>query len=70
MHMLFLGHKNRDKSEYQGTEQLCWIVTGNKKIKMEEQNFENSLLQGTSSQKTHVVLDDDVVKALKDTVIK
>ncbi|KAI5098264.1 hypothetical protein C0J45_11991 [Silurus meridionalis] len=42
----------------------------NKKIKMEEQNFENSLLQGASPRKTHVVLDDDVVKALKDTVIK
>ncbi|KAI5085845.1 butyrophilin-like protein 3 [Silurus meridionalis] len=28
-------------------------------------DFENSLLQGTSPQKTHVVLDDDDVKALK-----
>ncbi|KAF7699148.1 hypothetical protein HF521_003890 [Silurus meridionalis] len=40
-------------------------VMVNKKIKIEEQNFENSLLQGASPRKTHVVLDDDVVKALK-----
>ncbi|RXN04257.1 hypothetical protein ROHU_013030 [Labeo rohita] len=32
--------------------------------------FENSLLQRTSPQNSPVMLDDDVVKALKDTVIK
>ncbi|KAF7710713.1 hypothetical protein HF521_009585 [Silurus meridionalis] len=42
--------QNRDESEYQGTEQLCWVVTVNKKIKMDEQNFENSLLQGVSPE--------------------
>ncbi|XP_046708953.1 uncharacterized protein LOC124388418 isoform X2 [Silurus meridionalis] len=67
--------QNRDESEQRRSRKRAAVLDSESEQEDNDDDnndgrteFENSLLQGTSAspQKTHVVLDDDVVKALKE----